>query len=65
MATAVVIPPAIFVQHATKLRARKLERVAAEVEQELRLRLIQQKEQPRLPRKDLPSVLRQFRSKLR
>ena len=65
MATTVIIPPAIFVQHAAKLRARKLEQVAAQVEKEMQLRLISVERDYRQPRKDLSSVLKQFRSKLR
>ena len=65
MANAFIIPPATFVEHATKLRARKLEQVAAQVERELQMRLTPAEPRPRLPRKDLSSVLKQFRGKLR
>ena len=65
MATAVIIPPAIFVQHAAKLRARKLEQVATQVEQEMQLRLVALERHAREPRKDISSVLKQFRGKLR
>ena len=65
MANAFIIPPATFVEHATRLRTRKLEQVASDVEQELRIRLVPAEQSPRAPRKDLSSVLRHFRGRLR
>ena len=65
MANASIIPPATFVEHAVRLRTRKLEQVAAEVEQELRIRVVPPEQSRRSSRKDLSFVLKHFRGKLR
>ncbi len=65
MANALIIPSATFVAHATRLRARKLEQVASQVDQELHIRLIPAEQATREPRKDLSSVLKHFRGRLR
>ena len=65
MANASIIPPATFVEHAVRLRTRKLEQVAAEVEQELHIRLVSTEQSRRSTRRDLSSVLKHFRGKLR
>ena len=62
---AIVISPTLFVEHATRLRARKLEQIAATLKAESR-----EKPGPRLQlafpaRRDLSTVLREFRSRLR
>ena len=62
---AIVISPTLFVEHATRLRARKLEQIAATLKAESR-----QSSGPRLQmaasgRRDLSTVLREFRSRLR
>ena len=63
MASASIIPPATFIEHATRLRARKLEQVASQVEQELRIRSVAAAQKPKAPRKDLSAVLKHFRSR--
>ena len=63
MATALIVPPATFIEHATRLRARKLEKVASQVEQEIRIRSVSGTKS-KAPRKDLSSVLRHFRGRL-
>lgn len=64
MATALIVPPATFVEHATRLRARKLELIASQVEQELRIRSVSAAKKSKAPRKDLSTVLRHFRGRL-
>ena len=65
MTRAVIIPPATFVEHATRLRARKLKQVANKVEQELRIRLVPTESLYKSPRRDLVSVIRDLRSRPR
>ena len=60
---ATVISPSLFVEHATRLRARKLEQIAATLKTENT-----RKAGPRLAipaRRDLTTVLRHFRGRLR
>ena len=57
MSRATVISPNIFIEHATRLRARKLEQIAATLKAEGRLHPVP----VTAPRRDLSSVLRQFR----
>ena len=64
MATAFIVPPTTFVEHATRLRARKLELVASQVEQELRIRSVSAAKKFKAPRKDLSTVLKHFRGRL-
>ena len=62
---AIVISPSLFVEHATRLRARKLEQIAATLKAESRQ---QSSPRPQLAfpaRRDLSTVLRQFRGRLR
>ncbi len=61
---AFIIPPATFVEHATRLRTRRLEQVASQVEQEIRIRSVAGAQEAKAPRKDLSTVLRHFRSRL-
>jgi hypothetical protein len=65
MANALIFPPATFVEHATRLRTRKLEQVAVQVEQELRIRLVPLEELPKSAKRDLSTVLKHFRGRLR
>lgn len=60
MTRAIIIPPTIFIEHATRLRARRLEQIAANLKAEGRLH-----PDPVPTRRDLSSVLRQFRGRLR
>lgn len=60
MSRAIVISPNIFIEHATRLRARKLEQIAASLKAEGRLHPLP----PTTPRRDLSTVLRQFRSRI-
>ena len=61
---AFIIPPATFIEHATRLRARKLEQVASQVEHELRIRAVSAAQKSKAPRKDLSAVLKHFRGRL-
>ncbi len=63
MSRAIVISPNIFIEHATRIRARKLEQIAATLKAEGRLHPL-----PVIAntnsRRDLTTVLRQFRSRI-
>lgn len=66
MATASIIPPKTFVEHANRLRARKLESIAAQVKQEMRIQLAPlPSPSPASAKKDIASVLKHFRGRLR
>lgn len=58
-----VIAPIIFVEHATRLRARKLEQIAATLKAESNSKLSPRLQLATPARRDLSSVLRQFRSR--
>lgn len=60
---ATVISPSLFVEHATRLRARKLEQIAATLKAETNRQSGPQLAVP--ARRDLTAVLRHFRGRLR
>ena len=60
MSRANVISPTIFIEHATRLRARKLEQIAANLKAEGRMHPIPVS----ATRRDLSTVLRQFRGRI-